>query len=265
MKTIFETIIKDSDRVIAIAGAGGKTSLMFLLAHAFQKNGEKVISTTTTRILHPSDKQSPEVIPYQEPAFFERLERNLDDHHHVTVASHILPKNKLSGLSCDELQQIFAQSPADRLIIEADGARGLSLKAPGENEPVVPEWADVFISMVGLDCIGKPLTEKNVFRSAKVAAITGLHIGNEITPATVATLAAHPQGLLKGCPKQARSFIFLNKTDVAHGRAVADQVIKSAKHQQGSQPDFWTAGSIIQNTLLYVMQREYCPPKRIQR
>jgi len=251
MKTIFETIIKDNDRVIAIAGAGGKTSLMFLLAHTFQQNKEKVITTTTTRILHPARHQSPQVVLFQEPDFFDRLERNLNNHFHVTIADHILPENKLAGLSCDELQQIFAQSSAERLIIEADGARCLPLKAPGDNEPVVPEWTDVFISMVGLDCLGKPLTEDNVFRPEKVAAITGLHIGDKITPAAVATLVTHPQGLLKGCPKQARSVIFLNKTDIKDGQLMAEQVIQSAKQQSGRQPDSWAAGSITQNTVLY--------------
>ncbi len=263
MKKIFESIIKENDRVIAIVGAGGKTSLMFLLAHAFQKNSKKVITTTTTRILHPASNQSPQIILFKEPDFFDRLERNLERHFHVTVADTILPKNKLAGLSCDELQRIFARSSADRLIIEADGARGLSLKAPGENEPVVPKWVDVFISMVGLDCLGKPLTEKNVFRPEKVAAITGLHMGNKITPAAVATLAAHPEGLLKGCPKGARSCIFLNKTDIPDGMEMAKQALGASQRHGRVQPDVWTAGSIKQN-ILVVCESEYCMFKRIR-
>jgi probable selenium-dependent hydroxylase accessory protein YqeC len=251
MKTIFETLVRESDRVIAITGAGGKTSLMFLLAHGFQEKREKVITTTTTRILHPARHQSPQVVLFKEPDFFEQLERNLEKHFHVTIADCLRPENKLAGLSCDQLQQIFAQSSAERLIIEADGARCLPLKAPGENEPVVPEWTDIFISMIGLDCLGKPLTEDNVFHPEKVAAITGLHIGDKITPAAVATLAPPPRGLLKGCPKQARSCIFLNKTDIVNGLTEAEQVIQSAKQQRGRQPGFWAAGSITQNTLLY--------------
>jgi probable selenium-dependent hydroxylase accessory protein YqeC len=250
MNTIFETIIRDKDRVVAITGAGGKTSLMFLLASAFRQKGEKVVTTTTTRILHPAASQSPKVILFEQPDFFEQLERNLDKYHHVTVASRLLPENKLSGLSCDKLRQILARSSANRLMIEADGARCLPLKAPGDKEPVVPEWTDVFISMVGLDCLGTPLTVNNVFRAEKVAAITGLQIGNTITPAAVARLAVHPQGLLKGCPKTARSYIFLNKTDSTNGQLMAEQVIQAARREQRGQPNYWAAGSILQNTLV---------------
>jgi len=58
MSEIFDTLIREEDRVISIVGGGGKTSLMFLLAHAFEEKGLRVVSTTTTRILLPTLQQS---------------------------------------------------------------------------------------------------------------------------------------------------------------------------------------------------------------
>ncbi len=248
MPTIFETLIRKTDRVISITGAGGKTSLMFLLAQAFQQKGIKVISTTTTRILKPTPRQTSGVFLLSDDDFPDTLENCLNHYGHATVARHLLPPgDKLQGLSCLELEQILAQSSAQRMVIEADGARKLSFKAPGNNEPVVPEITDIFINVVGLDIIGKSLKEANVFRSTLVSSRTCLRIGEKITPLTVAKLAIHPEGLLKGCPKKARSYIFLNKTDIPGGNDKALAVIEAAGRLEGEKPDFWVAGSIRKN------------------
>ncbi len=250
MRQLFETLIKKNDRVVSIVGAGGKTSLMFLLAHADRQRGLKVISTTTTRILKPTSRQSAAIILTQEPEFDNKLREGLNRLGHVTVAHRFLPTgDKLEGIDPALVGKILDHSPADRIIIEADGARKLSFKAPGDSEPVVPERTDIFISLVGLDIIGKPLDEIHVFRAEQVAERTGLRIGDEITPRTVAKLSSHPKGLLKGCPQKARRCIFLNKTDIPGGRKKALAVIEAAKRSEGKKPDFWIAGSIRKDRL----------------
>lgn len=248
MTDIFDTLIRETDKVISIVGGGGKTSLMFLLAHTFQQKGFKVISTTTTHILKPSPQQTGEVLLFSRDDFQDKLQDCLKRHGHATVAHHLVPSgNKLKGENCKQVEQIYEHSSANRMIIEADGARQLSFKAPGDNEPVVPQITDVFISVVGLDIIGKPLDEANIFRAALVSARTEFPIGAEITPLTVAKLAIHPKGLLKGCPQQTRSYIFLNKTDIPGGKKKALSVIEAARNLEGIKPDFWISGSIKKN------------------
>ena len=245
MATFFDTLIRETDKVISIVGAGGKTSLMFLLAHDFQQKGFRVISTTTTRILKPTAQQTSGVVLFNHDNFHRKLEDCLNRYGHATVAQHLLASgDKLQGLSCTDLEQVFAQSSAERMIIEADGARKLSFKAPSDNEPVMPKTTDLFISVVGLDIIGKPLEETNVFRAELVSSRTGLQTGDEITPLTVAKLAVHPKGLLKGCPKKAGSYIFLNKTDIPGGRDKALAVIEAAQNLEGIKPNFWVSGSL---------------------
>jgi probable selenium-dependent hydroxylase accessory protein YqeC len=248
MAEIFDTLIRDTDKVISIVGGGGKTSLMFLLAREFQQKGIRVISTTTTRILKPTFLQTGGVVFFDDDDFYEKLEHCLKDHNHATVARRLLPGgDKLEGIHPSHVEQILQQSSAERILIEADGARQLSFKAPGDNEPVVPEITDLFISVVGLDIIGKPLEDANVFRAGLVSSRTGLRVGDEITPMTVAKLAVHPKGLLKGCPKESRSCIFLNKTDLSGGREKALAVIEAAKNLEGRKPDFWLIASNIKN------------------
>ncbi len=245
MADIFETLIRDNDKVITLAGGGGKTSLMFLLAHAFQKKGLQVITTTTTRILKPEPQQTGGIALCDSSDFKDKLKKYLKQNGHATVAHHLLPTgNKLQGLTCSQVKQIFEQFSVDRMIIEADGARQLSFKAAGSDEPVVLETTDVFVSVVGLDIIGKSLEDANVFRAGLVSSRTGLEMGAEITPLTIARLAIHPQGLLKGCPKKARSYIFLNKKDIPDGKNKALSVIKEAKKLDGGHPDYWISASI---------------------
>ncbi len=61
MTTLREAFKLESGGVIAIVGAGGKTSLMFRIAHELAADGESVL-TTTTRILPPTRAQCPRVI-----------------------------------------------------------------------------------------------------------------------------------------------------------------------------------------------------------
>ena len=245
MAAIFETLIREDDKVISIVGAGGKSSLMFLLARAFQKKRLDVISTTTTRILKPAPPQTGGVILYDHHDFYDQLQRCLNEHAHATVAQHLIqPDNKLKGISCHTIQELLDQSSALRIVIEADGARQLSFKAPGDNEPVVPEITDAFICVVGLDIIGKALTESNVFRAELVSERTGLKVGDKITPRTIARLAMHPEGLLKGCPENARSYILLNKTDVPGTGDMASLIVETANNIEGKSPDSWVSASI---------------------
>ncbi len=248
MPGIAETLLRENDRLISIVGGGGKTSLMFFLAHALRQKGLRVVCTTTTRILKPTTEQSPELVLLDQPGFKQSLQDSLGRYGHVTVAQHLLAEgDKLQGLSCSQVESILEYSCVERMIIEADGARNLSFKAPGDNEPVVSQITDLFISMVGLDIIGKTLEDANVFRAGLVSTLTGSPMGDAITPLIVAKLVVHAKGLFKGCPGKARSAFFLNKTDISGGREKALSVIEAVKKLEGKKPDFWLSGSIKDN------------------
>ncbi len=246
MAALADALVRADERIIAIAGAGGKTSLMFALAHELRERGERVITTTTTRIRVPERQQSENLVLRSDGGCRDRLEDGLAQTGHVTLAEQRLPGDKLQGIDCATLAAIFAASSADRLIVEADGARTLPLKAPGEGEPVVPIETDLFIAMIGLDALGLPLTEEHVFRPERVAALTGQAPGSIITVQTIARLAVHSGGLLKGCPETAHSALFLNKTDIPQGREKAEAIIKLVRSMAGNGPDAWLVGSVGQ-------------------
>ena len=67
-------------------------------------------------------------------------------------------------------------------IVEADGARGLRIKAPGPTEPAIPPCADVVAVVACLDALGRPLDDRTAHRADRIAALTGCMPGAVITP-----------------------------------------------------------------------------------
>ncbi len=230
--------------MVSIVGGGGKTTLMFYLAHGLQAKGLRVISTSTTRILKPGPDDTASLLFWKQKDFFILLEEELDRFGHVTVVKDVIKGDKLQGLSCDELEEMVSVSSAHHILVEADGARRLPLKAAAEHEPVVSAMSDLFVAVIGLDCIGAPLDEAHVFRSELVAERCGQDLGSDVTPLTLAKLITHPLGALKGCPVGSRSVVLLNKTDISGGREKAEELIAMARVCGGVQPSLWFAASL---------------------
>ena len=131
--------------VTVIIGGGGKTTLIETLAGELSKKG-KVITTTTTHICRP--KQYETLLDATEAAVSAALERAGI----VCVASQA-ESGKLCAprLSMGTLAQL-----ADFVLVEADGAKRLPLKAHASHEPVIPEEAQRVIMVIGIDGVGTP-------------------------------------------------------------------------------------------------------------
>ena len=86
------------------------------------------------------------------------------------------------------------------VLVEADGAKHRSIKAPGDHEPVVPPSTGAVIGVVGLDCLGRPMDGATVHRPERFHAVTGCPMGAPIRLAHIATLVRAPEGLFKGAP-----------------------------------------------------------------
>ena len=145
--------------VTAIIGGGGKTTLMETLAGELSKKG-KVIITTTTHICRP--KQYETLLDADEAAISAALERS-----GIVCAASQAESGKLCAprLSMGTLAQL-----ADFVLVEADGAKHLPLKAHASHEPVIPPCAQRVVAVVGIDGIGKPIGAA-CHRSARYAQL----------------------------------------------------------------------------------------------
>ncbi|MEG0354334.1 MAG: selenium-dependent molybdenum cofactor biosynthesis protein YqeB, partial [Lachnospiraceae bacterium] len=135
--------------VIAVVGAGGKTSLIYTLAEEFRQNHKKVIVTTTTHMMQPGTHFVP---GFEKEHICEELEQ-----FGVITVGVPCEKGKIQGVTKSQLKEM--SSLCDVLLIEADGAHKKSMKVPTIYEPVLPDFVDLVIGMLGASVIGKPLKE----------------------------------------------------------------------------------------------------------
>ena len=202
--------------VISIVGAGGKTALMFRLARELASKGDRVLTTTTTKIRMPTQRPSSIVLRSESVDTFLNQARILVRRCcHITAGRRVLHfQHKLKGFPPREIDRIWQSGVFRWIIVEADGAAGRPLKAPAAHEPVIPDCTHWLIAAVGLSVVGKPLNPKWVFRPQIVSALTGLKSDAAIDVSAIAKLCLDKNGLMKNAPELAKRFIFLNQVDL---------------------------------------------------
>jgi probable selenium-dependent hydroxylase accessory protein YqeC len=212
--SLADALVLREREVISLVGAGGKTSLLFSLARELHHKGHTVISTTTTKISEPSVEDTPCVIIEADEAQASALiKEGLLRHGHCTFAPQRFDGRKIGGADPAFIERLARDKTADYIIVEADGARRLPLKAPAEHEPVIPPATTLLIPIVGIDALGRPLDEATAFRPEQIAKLTKARIGGPITAEMMATLIVHPQGLCKGAVPGVRMIPFINKVE----------------------------------------------------
>jgi len=227
--------VKDGD-VISFVGAGGKTTAALRLMEELAGIEQRVVFTTTTKILEPIPRedeclllsheeealvQVPELLTHYPKVFL--AQRRLEEVDPTALAEsdreYPMRPNKLAGVPpslVDRLALRLCSGQAQRLggvviLVEADGAGHRALKAPAAHEPVVPASTTILVPMTDLTVLGKPLAEEHVHRPELVAGLSGAAVGQPVTVEMVAMVLSHPEGGLKGLPKQARVIPILNQ------------------------------------------------------
>lgn len=234
MTSLVDILALSGGGVISVVGAGGKTTLMERLAREILVRGETVLITTTTKIMMPRGER-PErvVISGQSGEVLELAKDLLSASGRLTAASAYLPsQDKLVGFGAAQIEELEQGNLFDWILVEADGARRLPLKAPAPHEPVVPSSSRWVVAVVGLDAIGRPLTDEWVFRSRLFAEITGLTPGAAITEESVAAALVHEKGIMKDCPAGALKYVFLNKAETEERRLTGRRIARIL-HEQG--------------------------------
>ena len=197
--------------ITAIVGGGGKTTVLEGLGRILSRSGS-VIVTTSTHIFPPDGIRTasgPEEIR-------EILERD-----GICCAGRAEPgTGKLvgPGIPFPDLERM-----ADYVLVEADGARRLPLKAPGDREPVIPAGTRLVIAVAGLDGIGKPVRE-TCFRPERYAGIAGCAADDPVRPEDAAAVLSSPQGQRKNLPEGAAYAVVLNKADTEFRIRQAEQI-----------------------------------------
>jgi molybdenum cofactor cytidylyltransferase len=215
-----------SKEIVALVGGGGKTTAMFRLAAELTARGKRVVTTTTTRIFAAQIALAPQHVIYSpdQPVddLLSRLSQMLVAQPHVLVVGPPdYQAGKAFGVEPAVVEAIAGLPEVDAVLVEADGSRMRPFKAPAEHEPVVPGHTTLLVPVVGIDALGRPLTDEHVHRAERVATLAGVQPGVAVTSEIVAAVLAHPQGGLKGLPPGARAAPLVNKAESAEEVAAA--------------------------------------------
>ena len=213
--------------VVAFVGGGGKTTTMFRLAAEIVAGGGRVLTTATTRVATNQLRLAPVHV-----RTVAQLPRAFSKSPHVLLIG--LPDTdpaKTLGVAPEQL--CCLNLPLTCILIEADGSRRLPFKAPADHEPVIPACATLVVPVVGIDALGKPLSDEFVHRPQHIARI---HPGGMVTAEMIAAVLAHPLGGCKNVPAGARIVPLINKIgseeDLQRARHIATMILDSGKVAQ---------------------------------
>ena len=136
----------------------------------------RVIVATSTKMFVP------DWCPVLLDATIDEVRLALSTHPIVCVGRIHEPTGKL-----DAPNMAFSalEGAADYLLVEADGAKMLPLKAHAEHEPVIPECAKRTVCVVGIDGVGRPISQA-CHRAERFARLAGASTADATTPEMVA-------------------------------------------------------------------------------
>ena len=204
--------------VVAVAGAGGKTTLIYRLAAEARHSGLRVLVTTTTHMGTLPEATTGPVFIEADGDPMAGIERALSEGGLATVLGR--------RLRTDVLNAALMVRRADLVLVEADGARGRSLKTPAEHEPVVPRSTTVLLVVAALDALGQPLDEAHVHRLDRVAAAAGRAPGSTVDEDVIVAALRDPAGYPSRVPRGSRGAVFLNKAETEAALAAAARIAR---------------------------------------
>lgn len=208
------TVLPPKGGMVAVVGAGGKTTCIYGLSRRLLAEGATVLVTTTTKIFHPNVDQPGRCrVMTGNPDCLLDVTPNQKGMIDVLASKEAAGEPKLLGFTREEVEKLRTFRRYDFILVEADGAKQKPVKAPAQHEPVIPTTTDLIIGLIGLSCLGLPLADANAHRATILATITGQTLGSLITLDTLQALILSPAGLLKGAARHSRKLVVLNQAD----------------------------------------------------
>jgi probable selenium-dependent hydroxylase accessory protein YqeC len=205
-------------QLVALVGGGGKTGALLTLSGELADEGWRVLASTTTRVGSSVAASMPVLTMMGEEPPVE-LAQAMSECGRVFLSAGHGGDGKLLGLDPWVLTEIKERRLADVVLVEADGARQMPLKAPGEHEPLIPHGADLVVPVVGLDALGRPIEEGSVHRPELLRRLT---TSSTVTPRVIADVIASDAGGMKCVPAGAQVCPMLNKLDTVTPEAARE-------------------------------------------
>jgi molybdenum cofactor cytidylyltransferase len=226
----FDLTSISSPQLVAFTGAGGKTSLMVALAESLP--GTLVI-TTTTRMAREQINFAAQSLPAA-VSRYPSISCIACTRISIIIGPDV-EEDKVAGVGLEVPAQLLAQPDVAFVLVEADGARMLPLKAPAAHEPAVPPQSDLVIPVAGIDSLNRPIAAV-AHRPELVAELLGKQVDDLLEALDIGTILKHPLGGLKNVPPGARVIPAINKVENAGqleaARRAAQAMLEEERIQQ---------------------------------
>lgn len=198
-------------QVIAVVGAGGKTTLIEHLAKELVAQGKRVVITTTTHMFLP---KACGVLVEDKNQVLRMLEQN-----GFVVVGKPCENEKIGKVSEPFFEWLGTIS--DYVLVEADGSKRLPIKVPDQHEPALPFNTDLMIVVAGLSCLEEPLKDC-CHRWQLAMQLLNCEEDHKITPIEVAKL------LNEGyCSKQLMPYkILLNQCELKKAQTTKREIME---------------------------------------
>ena len=210
---------EEGPRVVSLVGAGGKTTVVRRFREECLGAGISHVVTTTTHM------QFEKAGDFLSEASLERVMEMVGRFRTVWLGEPV-SEGKMKGFPVDFLEQVYAKGLW--LLVEADGAKRLPVKAPAEHEPVVVPFSTDVLAVYGLDAVGRPIGEA-CFRVDKVMALLGKTAVDRLTAVDIVRLAASAAGGRKQVTDGMRYGVILNKADTPERLFVAEEIARGLR------------------------------------
>lgn len=195
--------------MIALIGAGGKTSLMVGIGYELAELGWRVLATSTTPISAEQIRLMPAALSINSDS--DAISAALNESRFVFLYGE--PHgDKALGVKPGLVTLIPDLVDSDVLLIEADSANNLPLKAPRTGEPIIPQGVSLVIPVASFAAVGEPLDEAHVYNVEAMIKTCGFPEGMPIKPSWIAQVVRDEHLGMQGIPSKARTVAFFNQT-----------------------------------------------------
>lgn len=227
----------DRPVVITLVGAGGKSTLLRRLGEEWMALGLRGLLVTTTRLWRRQFEAFPHPVLAPSLTDARAAVTRVRPGRPVMLAQALLPgEAKVRGIPPAWVDTLVAGNALDAVAVEADGSRERPLKAPVGNEPLVPGSTTLFVTVVGWQGVGKPLTATWVHHPEQFGRLAGISPGVPVDVQAISRVLTHPAGGLKGCPPGVRRVVVVNQVDHQEALAEARQLAQEVLTGSGDHP-----------------------------
>jgi probable selenium-dependent hydroxylase accessory protein YqeC len=219
-------LLAASSGLLCAVGAGGKKTTLYHLAVS---HPGRVGLTCTVPITRFPPSLDAEVVIADPQDIVDAVVEAAANHRVVAFARPSQKPGRYAGLAPALVDELRSAAGFDVLFVKADGARRRWIKAPNEQEPLIPPRTTALVPIVSARAIGEPLSERIAHRLDRVEAVTGARRGERITCEHLAQLLADRRGALKGAG-DASVVPLINMVDDSHLLTEAREAARIALH-----------------------------------